>query len=202
MFLHDQGCLLRKEATGERHLLLVFFLKGNGLQIVLTRKPSKQGPGSGLPDLFDSGEVIIEKKGDKPAFLKEFIAGKSRSGLARSYKALQAAARLALFMEKNLLHMEHFEASWDLLHNALDSLGNRQQSSTVLLKAFYIMARTEGYPVRESWIGKLPAGDRREILQLIQQPVDSIEIDESRIRHWVSVLEKFLQDETDLLIPG
>ena len=201
MFLQDHGCLLRKADSGENHVLLIFFLRQNGLQMVLARKPTKSGIATNLPDLFESGELTLEKKGDKPAFLKEFSPGTHYKGIARDYSALKTASRLARFYELNLLHLEHFEAAWDLLHTALQSLSEKRQSATVLLKALYVFARSEGYPVKEQWLEKLPREERILVEGLIRQPVDSQHMDTSITTEWIRRLEIFLLQETDLRIP-
>jgi hypothetical protein len=202
VFLKDQGCLLRKELTGENHNLLVFFLKDNGLQMVLSRRPYKTSTLLNDPDLFESGELNIEKKGDnKPAFLKEFVPNSRYQGIARKYKALQAASRLTRFYEKNLIHMEFFDAAWELLHTALDSFSSKEQSDTILLKSLYVFARSEGYPVKENWLEKLSLQNKCEISSIIHSPVDSIDIDPDKITAWIRNLEIFFQQHTDLLVP-
>ncbi len=170
--------------------------------MVLSRRPSKASTFLNDPDLFESGELNIEKKGEnKPAFLKEFVPHSRYQGIARKYKALKAASRLARFYEKNLIHMEFFDAAWELLHTALDSFSSKEQSDTILLKSLYVFARSEGYPVRENWLENLSPQIKSEIASVIQSPVDSINIESAKITAWIRNLEIFFQHHTDLLVP-
>lgn len=202
MFLKDQGCLLRKTPSGEHYTLLVFFLREAGLQMTLCRMRSKASATVNEPDLFESGEVDIEKKGDsKPGFLKEFIPHNRYPGIARRYTVLEDACRLARYYEKNLVHMEFYDSAWELLHTALQSFSEKQQSRVILLKSLFVFAKLEGYPVRDSWLRQLSMHSRNEVTALMQAPVDTIDVENSQVGAWIKSLEEFFTQHTDILVP-
>jgi hypothetical protein len=202
VFLNGQGCLLRKAESGENHFLLVFFLREHGLRMALMRKRSRSSPLAHDPDLFDSGDLIIEQKGEnKPAFLKEFTPNMRFTEIARQYKAFLAASRLTRFYEKNLFHMEHFEAAWDLLHTAMDSFSKNRQPAVTYLKALYVFAKSEGYPVREEWFGSLSPDNRSLVDAIMKQPVDAVELESADVDYWIHNLEAYFMQSTDLIVP-
>lgn len=202
MFLNEQGCLLRKAESGESHFLLVFFLRERGLRMTLMRKRSRSTQLAHEPDLFDSGDLVIEQKGEsKPAFLKEFTPKLRFTDIARQYTALKAASRLTRFYEKNLFHMEHFETAWELLHTALDSFSKNNQPGITYLKALYVFAKSEGYPVREEWLGNQSPDNRSHINAIMRQPVGSIELESGQVDHWIRNLETYFMQSTDLIVP-
>lgn len=202
VFVNGQGCLLRKAESGESHFLLVFFMRERGLQMALMRKRSRSSALAHDPDLFDSGELVLEQKGEsKPAFLKEFTPNLRFTQIARQYKALQAASRLTQFYEKNLFHMEHFEAAWELLHTALGSFSKNRQPAVTYLKALYVFAKLEGYPVREEWLGNQSSDNRSLINTIMRQPVDAIELEPANVDHWIGKLEAYFMQSTDLIVP-
>lgn len=203
MFISDQACLLRKAVSGEHYLLLVFFLKERGLLYVLTRQPKGRSASVQVPDLLQTGSVILEQKDPgKPAFLKDFTLQVPMDGLARSYKALQAASELARFYERNLLHMEHYEDTWPLLHKALEAMAEKPFPEATLLKTYFLFARTEGYPVLAHWLNRKKANDKAAITRVLQQPLESLEPAAGELRRWVDDLGDFFRKETDLLPPG
>jgi recombinational DNA repair protein (RecF pathway) len=202
VFLNEQGCLLRKAESGESHFLLVFFLRERGLRMTLMRKRSRSTQLAHEPDLFDSGDLVIEQKGEsKPAFLKEFTPKLRFTDIARQYTALKAASRLTRFYEKNLFHMEHFETAWELLHTALDSFSKNNQPGITYLKALYVFAKSEGYPVREEWLGNQSPDNRSHINAIMRQPVGSIELESGQVDHWIRNLETYFMQSTDLIVP-
>ena len=200
MFITDQGFLLRKADSSERYTLLIFFLKGHGLQAALTHKRSKPDPHLNIPDLFECGEVVLQKRGDtKPAFLKEFSTEKQFPQIALHYPCLVAACQLARFYEQNLLHMESYADAWDLFSNAIASLAMHKRPSASLFKALYVFARTEGYPVRAQWLDALPIKQKNMVMTVIQSPIQEIEIDSKEIEAQIINLSRFLKYETDII---
>lgn len=202
MYLKDQACLLRKAPSGEHHSLLYFFLKEGGRQIVLSRRGSTPARGNADPDLFESGDISIERKGsDKPAFLREFQAHSRFPGIARGYASLTTACRLTRFYELNLRHMEHFEFAWDLLHTALAAFAEKQRPQPVLLKSLFLFARHEGYPVKEEWLATLPSHAHTSVAHVLQSPVEDCEVDASVIEGHIRSLEAYFLHYTDLILP-
>ena len=200
MYLTEEGCLLRKADSGENHTLLVFFLKESGLRFVLARRSARPAAGSTLPDLFETGEVYLQQKEPaKPAFLREYTPERRFPGIARQYKAFTAAAELARFYEKNLVHMEHFDQAWDLLQKALQSFATSNRPEVTLFKALYLFASMEGYPVRAQWLQQKSPSTRKDLLEVLQVPVSAVSVEANRIEEAVADLNSFFSRETDLL---
>lgn len=181
---------------------MVFFLEENGLKYALARRPRRPGTGGGLPDLFDSGELVLEQKdAAKPAFLKDFNRQRDHSGIGRSYRALQVAAALARFYERNLLHMEVFPEAWSLLHTALETLSTKPSPEVTLLKTCFLFARSEGYPVTENWLGSKPPRERAALAGILQQPVEAVPADRTEVMRYLDDLGAFFRRATDLEAP-
>ena len=200
MFVRDQACLLRREPSGERHVLMVCFLRGHGLQYVLART-SRSQPG-GQPDLFSTGEILYQRKdADGPAFLKEFNAALEYRQIGTAYARLQAASRLARFYERNLIHMETFGEAWRLLHGALAALAGKPHPEVTLLKTWFVFARNEGYPVVAHWLQRKPAAEQAAVTAVLRQPVEDAGPDTSALSRWNRDILEFFTRETDLLPP-
>ncbi|NDV63258.1 hypothetical protein G0Q06_12400 [Puniceicoccales bacterium CK1056] len=192
--------MLRKSDSGEHNLLLVYFLRENGLKYVLARRSSKLPGGAALPDLFETGQLIVEQKEEgKPAFLKEYSGSVAHKGIGRSYAHLQAASSLARFFEKNLLHMEHFPEAWDLLQDSLAALSEKPNPEALLLKTCFLFARSEGYPVAAHWLEGKNEGERHSIAAILKSPLDQIDTNPKEVNSWVNDLGRFFKRETDLL---
>ena len=202
MYLTEEGCLLRKADSGENHTLLVFFLRESGLRFVLARRRSKPQAGGSLPDLFETGEVYLEQKDTaKPAFLREYTPASRFPGIARQYKAFTSAAILTRFYEKNLVHMEHFEAAWDLLQRALESFSGHRQPEVTLFKALSLFAKLEGYPVRAQWLQMKSRETREQLLAVLQAPVGEVKVESLPMEETITDLLRYFARETDLLPP-
>jgi recombinational DNA repair protein (RecF pathway) len=200
VFISDQGCVLRKTVSGENHFLLVLFLKENGLKYVLARKAAGKKQTVTIPDLFQTGDVVIEQKdASRPAFLKDFALRHEHKGIGRTYRSLQAASSLARFYEQNLLHMEHFPEAWDLLQRSMRSLAQKPRPEVTLFKTSFIFARSEGYPVVAHWLRQKSPAEQAAISHVLQEPVDKAGSDEAMVKSWIRDLNGFFARETDLL---
>jgi recombinational DNA repair protein (RecF pathway) len=202
VFITDQASLLRKSDSGENHLLLVFFLREEGLKSALARKRSKASAGQTIPDMFETGELILEQKDpSKPAFLKDFSSVRQYSQIALRYQRLKNASSLTRFYERNLIHMEHFTSAWELLHGSLEAFSQKDPSELVLFKALFLFARMEGYPVSQHWLDQLNKDDSSKIRIVLQQPVEECTESISQLNNWLQSLYTYFQQDTDLLPP-
>lgn len=196
-----RGCLLNKRDSGERFRLLHFMLETAGLQPVLLRR-SRQGASLAEPDLFETGWLSLEYRSPGGiAFLREFEPEARFPGIARDYRVLESAARLSRFLERNLTHMESFEDTWRILQEALPAFAEKPHPQATLLKALVRVARSEGYPVLQSWQARLDPGDRPAVARLLKQPLDALDASPPRLGHWIRSFYRFLAEETDLLPP-
>lgn len=202
MFITDHSSLLRKSDSSENHLLLVFFLKEHGLKSVLARKRSKAASGQNIPDLFETGELVLEQKDpSKPAFLKDFTSGTQFPEIARRYQRLKNASSLTRFYERNLIHMEHFSSAWELLQATLAAFAEKDPPELVLFKSLFLFARMEGYPVSQHWLDQLGKDDRIGIQKCLRQPVENCTESTAQLNLWLQSLYQYFQQDTDLLPP-
>lgn len=186
-------------------MLLALFLRQHGLRHVLARRRQRnRTPGDALPDLFTSGKVLLERKAEnRPVYLKEFIATRQLPGLAASYAALNAASRLARFMERNLTHMEVFEPAWGLVDKAFQAMASKPLPEVALLKALYLTANREGYAVRGHWLqGKKPA-ERQALTHVLQNPAEALAgvVESDLVEVWIDDLCRYFEQETPLEPP-
>lgn len=202
MFLTDKACLLKRSAKGERSQLMVFFLRENGLRYVMGFTSRSGKVQSSLPGILESGTLTIELKNPSaPAWFREFSVEADHAPIGDSYARLKAASRIGRFLERNLVHMEHFTVAWHVLHKALDSLCSGSSPEVVQLKAWFALARSEGYPVTTHWLQANPPGQRNDLVRILKQPAGSVEVDPPLVGRWLADLETFMVRETDLLPP-
>jgi len=203
VFISDQGCLLRQADSGEHHVLLVLFLRGHGLRHALARRRSRPDAGQQLPGLFETADFTLEQKDpSRPVFLRECAPLRRFPGIGRGYPFLQAAAAVARLYERNLVHMEHFGAAWDLLQKALAAVSEKPRPDLTLLKTTFLLARAEGYPVGERWLAERPAAERAALLRALHEPLATAAAGPAEVEAWTRDLFRFLARETDLLPPA
>jgi recombinational DNA repair protein (RecF pathway) len=199
MYLSEEGCLLRKSPSGETFILLVFFLRDSGLLNVLARRSSA----GNLPDLFTSGTLYASRRRPSgPAFFQDFERLQGFESIGRSYGALSWASFLGRFYELNLVHMESFSEAWAILHQALRALATKPLPEATVLKACYLLARTEGYPVRSQWLESRPEADRLALTGILRRPAEAIDTSPAEVKRWLQELAAFLRESTDLVVPG
>lgn len=94
-------CLvLGRDPSGESHSLLTLLEPAEGIVRCLIR--TQRGNGTTLPDLFDEGEVSLERAKDGGIrFARDYRLLTRRAGLARDHRTLERACRLASMLRKN-----------------------------------------------------------------------------------------------------
>ncbi len=162
-----EGLLLKKEVSGEHFLKLHCLSPELGAVICLMRQSSTKR-GSDFPDLFDSAELTLEgADGGGLYFVKTYRLLKRRSAIGAQYARLQGAAEFGRLLLANTHQMQVAEPFYDLSVRAFDLLEAGAPTSLVLLKALYLMARDEGYAVRESWFSKLSLAHKQILKPLL-----------------------------------
>jgi hypothetical protein len=97
--------------------------------------------------------------------------------------------------------MEHFTFSWELLHTAMEALSSKPHPETTLLKAYFLFAKHEGYPVMQQWLTTLPKQTREEVSRILQSPVEACGVDTSIVDGYIRSLESYFLQSTDLILP-
>lgn len=185
------GIVLHRQLTGESHLRLHLASAERGLLRVLARQSRKST--AAPPGLFDTGEFTVEAARGGSFFLKDYQQTRSRIGLGRSYAAFQRACEFGEIFRKNLEHLEDPAEPIALLERALDAFEEGQRPETTLLKSLYLLARMEGFPVKEQWLGDLPGGQRRLAVDVLNQPLAGQTADEHTVEQLLHSLRVWLR---------
>lgn len=164
---------LKLLASGEKFIQASFLNPELGIIRCMIRKRSK--PPQIPVDLFDQGEAQIELKPDgRAGFLKDFVLVRRRQGLGHDYKRLEAASRLSKLILANPTHDDNAASIYDLAERTFDALAEGHPPTVVLLKAFYLYGREEGYPVKEEWSKSLPLQLSREVSRVLNTPLATL----------------------------
>ncbi len=184
------GIVLHRQQTGESHLRLHVASPTDGLLRVLARQAKKA---AAPPDLFDAGEFSVDTANGGSLFLKEFRLEKRRTSLGRSYAAFQSACEFAEVFRKNLEHFEEPAEPVALLQRALDAFEEGTRPDATLFKSLYLLARMEGFPVKEHWLGELPSTQRREAASVLNLPLAEQTTHEDHVEKLLHSLRNWLR---------
>ncbi len=194
------GIILRHEPSGEQFERLNLLTTDRGQINCLIRRP-KRNPTQSLPDLFDSVEILLEQKNDDGfGFVKELQILKRRSGLGKSFIALEKACEFSAILASNLHHAADTRSIYTLFLKALDAWETRIQPEATFFKSLYLFAHQEGYPLKQDWFQKLDHPDRTEVASIINTPLTDQVLDSKTINTWIEKLEFYIGHHTDIRI--
>lgn len=182
--------VLSKDLHGESFTRFNLYTREHGLITALMRKSS--GRKSGMPDLFQTGNATIERKStEQIAFLTGFEAIVARVRMASTISGFETACRFSRILVMNTRHMEVTQELFDLINRCLDGWEKGGDPNTILLKSLYLLASSEGFPVRQEWYDTLGPNLQRRAADAIFSPLaeqppgrDSTDILQS-IEHWL-----------------
>lgn len=97
--------------------------------------------------------------------MRDFEVLRHREGIAASYETFEAASNLAGCTAKNGRHIEDCGLFSRRLKRALDALSVGMPPPIVEIKFLYLLARDEGYAVREDFYAGL-ASDKKRIFPI------------------------------------
>ena len=197
-----QAIVLGRKESGESYWHLNLFSAIDGPLPVLLRKPSaKRSPKLSIPDLFDQIDVQLQGgRQGKSYFVEDLRILKHNIELAHHYQALIHASQFAHILWRNLTHAEHFEPIHTLLLQALEAFSQGVRPEVVHLKALYLFAREEGYPVREHWIATLPAALAKDAKHALSNPPNGDQPPSDKTENLLHLLQHYLKSHTDILI--
>lgn len=198
-----EGTLLFRAPHGETHLKLELYSAEAGLKVILMRTPSARGKCQGeVPDLFDEAIIeAVEKAGGGAPFLREYRTISRRMEVATSPGGFLAACELAGWLRRNAPHLPDHASAHHTLGQALQAWQRGGAPKTVLLKALYLFAREEGFPVKEDWFPSLGLPFRNTIAQLLRDSAPKQSHDAEGVAEALASLENWLVKETPLLRP-
>lgn len=201
---HQLSCLvLGYQDQGESHRRYRLLSADEGPLEALWRRSQKRAARS-APDLFQSIDAELEKgsRGGKACFLRDFRVRQAHPGIALHYASFREASRFLQTLWRNLTHMETFQAVYALATDALAAFARGEHPGAVHFKALYLLARREGYPVKEEWWAQLPAGDQGAVVHLLQTPPPEIELSTEEERRLLGLLENYLRGHSDIIVPA
>ena len=194
------GIVLNQVETGERHLRTTLFSSHDGLQSILLRK-SRTTNSNGLPDLFDDVECSLQGRMQKGIpFVRELFIRAKRMHLSQDHRRFLSACSIAKFFLKNGDHLSEPDRYAKVLNSALDALMRDGDGKAVLFKTYFVFARDEGHPVKESWLSDLSSADRALARDILSREVLSSGSYSPRLDHVLSSLVGWLNAETELII--
>ena len=118
--------------------------------------------------------------------------------MALDRKRFEDAGFLARFYLDNGEHLLDPKPYLQILENALRSFMENGSSSTTLLKALYLFARSEGLPVKESWLMSQKLRLREIAIFVLSQPVKSSPAFIQEVPELLDSLCKWFNSDTEL----
>lgn len=191
--------VLSKRDQGEKFWYTEAISREEGKLTFLVRKPSAKSRLI-IPDLFDFAEVTINAKGtDGLYFLKEYQLIDRGAAIANHYKNFQWAMRFALGLSRNGQHLSHPADSFSILKKSIQAWMTTQVGEAVYLKALYLFAKVEGFPVKQVWYGGLVGSRKLLADQVLHQPLSQLKSDRQQVE-LIENLEQWLIRECDFIL--
>ncbi len=165
--------VLARESSGESMLRLHLFTRESGpLVAYRRRRPSRTAGATVTPDLFDRIEAVLETRNEgRTWFVKEDTVSRRFPGIGRAYETLDYTSRFARLVSRNPCPEEAAPRLFRDVETAFSAWEAGGPPALVFLKALYLYARDEGFPVRQDWLQGLPAARRASATALIRQPL-------------------------------
>ena len=193
-------CLvLGRDPSGESHSLLTLLEPAEGIVRCLIR--TQRGNGTTLPDLFDEGEVSLERAKDGGIrFARDYRLLTRRAGLARDHRTLERACRLASMLRKNPPPPESAEVCYRIALETFDAMAARPRADCAYFKSLWLMLKDGGWGVHEQWFTRLGAR-QAHAAAILSQPLDGQTTDEETVAKLATDLERWAAGEAHFVLP-
>ncbi len=190
--------ILNKEARGESSLYISAFSDTLGLFAIMKRASSKGT--SRLPDIFDdiTGNAT-SKTSDSVKFLGEFEILESRRGIALNYDAFSQASAICKCLLRNGRHLENSAEISQILRRALDTIAKGAPAKIARLKFMYLLAKNEGYPVKEDFYASLSNERANLFANIIKTPTNQCVDFADKSEEILDIFLKWIYARTDIL---
>jgi recombinational DNA repair protein (RecF pathway) len=189
------GC----DPSGESHSLLTLLEPAEGLLRCLIR--TRRGKDATLPDLFDEGEVILERAKDGGMrFARDYRLLTRRAGVARDHRTLERACRLAAMIRKNPPPPESAEVCYRIALESFDAMAARPRADCAYFKSLWLMLKDGGWGVHEQWYTRLGARQGYAVA-ILTQPLDAQSTDEETVATLATDLERWAAGEAHFILP-
>jgi recombinational DNA repair protein (RecF pathway) len=193
-------CLvLGRDPSGESHSLLTLLEPTEGLIRCLIR--ARPGKTATTPDLFDDGELTLERAKDGGTrFARDYRLLHRRLGLARDHRTLERACRFAAMLRKNPPPPESAPVCARIAAETFDAMATRPRADAAYFKGLWLMLKDGGWPVQEDWLPGL--GARREAAgAVLTQPLDAQTTEEEVVARLATDLERWAAGEAHFVLP-
>lgn len=193
----DCATVVDREIRGESSLYTVVYAPDAGLLRTMKRLSAKRT--SPLPDLFD--DIALDCEASSPTalqFAKDFSLKKRRTEIASSYEAFEHAALIAQTVLRNGGHIENSAQLSQRLRMSLDAIAEGSPAEIVRLKFMYLLARDEGYAVREDFVRRLGRANAELFGILIKNPSSELREFKSRAVDMLEKLCAWIYSSTDI----
>lgn len=197
-----EGLILGRRESGEYHWQLEVLSPEHGAVRALARRPSPKRPQTTVPDLYETVVLELEKATRSNAlFIREARSEAPFSTIAGDYRAFLEAGSFTRTIWKNLVHAESFGELHTLTCQALQAFARRLRPEITHFKGLYLLARLEGYPVKEQMLASWSTADQKHAQQLITQPLDGEQPPAGIATALLDRLRQYLGAYTDIVIP-
>ena len=191
--------ILGRDPSGESHFLLTYLEPSEGIMRCLLR--ARGGKGATLPDLFDEGELTLERAKDGGTrFAREYRLLTRRAGLARHHRTLERASRLAGMLRKNPPPPESAEVCYRIALETFDAMAARPRPDCAYFKSLWLILKDGGWGVHEQWFTRL-GGRQAAAGAILGQPLDAQTTDEETVAALTTDLERWAAGEAHFVLP-
>ncbi|MEM0966721.1 MAG: hypothetical protein AAGJ81_11285 [Verrucomicrobiota bacterium] len=194
----DEGLVLSVTEQGENFWRVAFLSPKSGFYYLLFRRSKR----SGRPDVFDTATIIKTKgKNGSLYFGSEYRSSRHRTGLALSYERIRIASRFANLISRNAKLLPDPSFLFSLSEQFFDSVSNSPAPETAYLKTLYLLAKTEGLPIREDWVDQMDPGQRILLRDILQTSLADQGEENSAVARFCDSLERWLAAEAHFTLP-
>lgn len=199
--LQTEAFILLKRPPTDSFQNLTAFSGDHGLMSLMQRVSKRSSATAVALDLFDEASLELESSNQgKTWFVKEAQLITRHSNLGRDYETLRLASALAGLVARNTVSEESRAAVAALLRQALATFASEARPDIVWVKSLYRFARDEGYPLKEEWFPTLPAGDRANVVTLLNRPLAEQTAATEVVTRLTRRLEDYLRGHTEILL--
>lgn len=199
--LGTTAIVLDRSPSGEHWLRLLCFSREAGNLDCLLRLARRTAANAPALDLFDETQLALETRNQgRTWFVREALPLRRRTALGASYPALRAACRFARVLAQNPVPEESRDEIYALLERALEAWEAGTRPDSVYFKSLYLLAREEGYPVREEWWHELAPTDRAAVESVLRQPAAEQTASEGEVARLIAALEHYLRHHTEIRV--
>jgi hypothetical protein len=201
--LTTQALALARSPTGENWLRVTAFSAAHGVLDCLQRMARRTAGKSPPIDLFDEVQLSLESRNQgRTWFVGEVTVVGRHTGIAASYAALRDACRFSQVLVRNPVPDESRAAVYALLKRALEAWAGGGRSDAIYLKSLYLLARDEGYPVREEWWRRLPVDDQDAAESVLRRPAGGQVVAAPGVARLTTSLEEYLAHSAEFRFEG